>query len=521
MRSIFGIALLVFIAGCDSSTATAEAGGETLVGKYVENGKVAAFLGVPFAEPPVGELRWAAPQPLTTKLERREVVEFAPACMQSMRILDWYRYMAELFGASGDYYDDLEVSEDCLYLNVWTPTLKTDAKLPVMVWIHGGSNRSGWSYEPNYHGNILAQRNVVVVSVAYRQGLFGFISHDEMNGNDAVANFGMWDLIASLQWIRDNIDRFGGDPGRVTLFGESAGAQNAVALMFAKRAQGLFHRVIGQSTAGFGLNAMSTLEAEQKRLRELGSIVGVEPNTLKALREIPANVLLSNYEEAFASTYHSPAIDGQLFTQDTWDNIEAGEFPDIPVILGTNDHEWLDSLADDTTWEDVVERSETLLHMESREALAVVESEQDPQRALDRLITANRFLCKAQHAAAKMTAAGGDAWMFHFTRVREDPAGAELGAFHGAEYAYVFGVHDDYMTTTDIDRQLQEAMQTYWVRFAATGDPNSDDTPTWPQFTAPDLPVQELGNVILTKPAPEPELCALFEDWLAESAAQE
>ncbi len=189
-----------------------DAGGEVLEGKYVEDGKVAAFLGVPFAEPPIGELRWRAPHPLVTTVERRDVTDFAPACMQSMRILDWYRYMAELFGASGDYYDDLEVSEDCLYLNVWTPTLETDAKLPVMVWVHGGSNRSGWSYEPNYHGHKLAQRDVVVVSVAYRQGLFGFISHDDMDASGAIANFALWDLIASLHWISDNIEAFGGDP---------------------------------------------------------------------------------------------------------------------------------------------------------------------------------------------------------------------------------------------------------------------------------------------------------------------
>ncbi|MDH3533599.1 MAG: carboxylesterase family protein, partial [Gammaproteobacteria bacterium] len=242
MRHIFpALAVLVLVA-CEESPPTVTVNGEVLLGKYVEDGKVAAFLGVPFAEPPVGARRWRAPQTFEGKVEQRSVIEFAPACMQTMRILDWYRDMAELFGSSADYYEDLDISEDCLYLNLWTPTLDSQARLPVMVWIHGGSNKSGWSYEPNYHGHKLAQEDVVVVSVAYRQGVFGFLSHPEMPADEPQANFAYWDLIAALRWIQDHIGRFGGDPQRVTLFGESAGAQNILALTFAHAADGLFHR---------------------------------------------------------------------------------------------------------------------------------------------------------------------------------------------------------------------------------------------------------------------------------------
>ncbi len=308
---------------------------------------------------------------------------------------------------------------------------------------------------------------------------------------------------------------------RVTLFGESAGAQNIFALMFAEPAQGLFHRAIGQSTAGFGLSRMSTLDDERARAQEFADILEGRPETLAELREIPAEVLLEKYEEAFSDRYHSPALDGQLFTESPWDSLEAGRIPDIPLILGTNDHEWYDSLPDDTSWDDVIERSGELPHMDAEKALAVVRSEQDPQRALDRLVTANSFLCKSQHAAARLNEAGGDAWVYHFTRVREDPAGAEVGAFHGAEYAYAFGTHDGYMTTTDIDRRLQDTMQDYWVQFAATGNPNSDRAPDWPRFTAPDGNTQELGDTVFTKTAPEPELCALFEEWLARNVVKE
>ena len=267
--TVFSFLLLL---GCDRAPGV-EVDGEILLGKYVEDGTIAAFLGVPFAEPPTGDLRWRSPQPLKNRVSRRTVVDFAAACMQTMRILDWYRYMAETFGGSRDYYRDLEISEDCLYLNVWTPTLKHDASLPVMVWVHGGSNRSGWSYEPNYHGHKLAREDVVVVSVAYRVGAFGFLSHDEIPPDDAVANFALWDLIASLQWVQQNIAKFGGDPGRVTMFGESSGAENILALMFAAGTDGLFHRAILESTAGYGLRRSPSLADEQQRGRDLAAHV--------------------------------------------------------------------------------------------------------------------------------------------------------------------------------------------------------------------------------------------------------
>lgn len=475
MRSLVLAIALTALGACDSIRAPAdprvEIGGEVLVGKHMPDHGVSAFLGVPFAEPPVGDLRWRVPQPLQTKVARRDVSRFAPACMQSMRILDWYRYMAGTFGGSGDYYADLDVSEDCLYLNIWTPTLESDAKLPVMVWVHGGSNRSGWSYEPNYHGHVLAQEGVVVVSVAYRQGAFGFLSPPGLTADEPTANFGLWDIVASLQWIQDNIEQFGGDPHRVTAFGESAGAEDILALMFAKPAAGLFHRAILESTAGYGIDG-SSLDGERERGRKLASILGIEgDNSLAQLRQVPADKLLRVYEEAFLDYYHAPAIDGQLITEATWESIQAGRFGDHQLIIGAN--------ADESS---------------------------------DRLTTANDYLCPSQNTAARMTAAGRSAWMYFFTRVRKGAAGEKLGAYHGAELPYVFGTHDAYMPTTDIDQALTETMIRYWTRFAATGDPNSERRPDWPRFAAPEFPVQELGDEVLTTAAPESELCKLFAE---------
>lgn len=440
--------------------------GELLIGRYVDD-NVATFLGVPFAEPPVGDLRWRAPQTLTSKVERRDATEFAAACMQTMRILDWYRSMAESFGASADYYDDLEVSEDCLYLNVWTPTLEDDARLPVMVWVHGGSNKSGWSYEDNYRGHVLAPQGVVVVTVAYRLGAFGFLSHPELEGADAVANFGLWDLVAALQWIQDNISEFGGDPNRVTLFGESSGAENILALMFSGKAKHLFHRAALHSTAAYGIS-MPNLQDEQRRGEGLVAALGA--SSLQDLRQIDAATLLETYAELTADHYHSPAVDGQLVTESTWESVRSDRWPDHEVIIGTNSDEYL-----------------------------------------DRATTAVEYVCPSQSVAAQRTASGGDAWMYFFSRVREDAAGEEIGAYHGAEYPYVFGVHDDYMTTTEWDLELSTQMQQYWINFATSGDPNGAGSPDWPMFSGSAPLVQGFGDEIGTIPAVELEMCAGFD----------
>ena len=514
-RIIFAL-LVLSLSACDNAPVV-DVNHEALAGMYVEDGKVAAFLGVPFAEPPVGELRWRAPQPLSNTTAKRDVTEFAPACMQSMRILDWYRWMAVEMGGSADYYDDLAVSEDCLYLNIWTPTLKKDAKLPVMVWVHGGSNKSGWAYEPNYYGHKLAQQGVIVVSVAYRQGVFGFLSHPDLPRDEPVANFGYWDLIASLQWIHDNIEKFGGDPERVTMFGESAGAENILALMATDAVDGLLHRGVAQSTAGFGLKRMSTLAEEEDRALGLAAAFDLpKENSLAALREVPADELFAMYDETFASYYHAPAIDGQLLTESTWTTIHGAGLGGRELIIGSNYHEWYANTAEDTTWDDVNREGAALIEgMDYESALEIVRGEEDPRRALDRLRTASAMLCASQNVAATTNAAGGNAWMYHFTRTPQGQNGVSMGAYHGVEYPYIFDTHDPYFAMNDIDRALQQDMQAYWVNFAKTGDPNGDGITRWPRFETPELLVQELGDEVFTTSSPEPELCALFEEGLA------
>jgi len=433
--------------------------------------------------------------------------------MQSMRILDWYRGLAETFGATRDVFDDLEISEDCLYLNIWTPDIDSDEPLPVMVYIHGGSNNSGWAYEPNYHGHALAERGVILVSIAYRLGVFGFFSHPDLD----AANFGLWDQIAALKWIQKNIGAFGGDPDRVTIFGESAGAQDILALMASSRADGLYHGAIMQSNAGFGLGrrATSLLEDEQQRGADTAKIFGFEgDDALSALRSVPALELLQKYEKHLPRYYHSPATDGQLLTKPIWNVIIDDELSSVPIIIGNNADERYSSTDSAATPEDIQKAVESSRFLNAPEALAAVIDDPDPANAIDRVGTASGMQCPSQYLAAHQTALNNNAWVYYFSRVRDGDAGAEVRAYHGAELPYAFGTHDPWMTTTDVDWQLAEQMMAYWVQFAETGNPNTEGLPEWPAFTQPDGQTMEFADEAMITPAQERILCGVFNESL-------
>ncbi len=505
-HAVIAVACAVF-AGC-APDPEARADGETLHGYVDPDTGVMAFLGIPYAEPPVGQLRWAAPQPLLKQRRKRDAKAFAPACMQKPRILEWYRDYAEIFGAARDSYAPLIVDEDCLYLNVWTPDVKPNRPMPVMVYVHGGSNNSGWSYEIPYHGQYLAKQGVVVVTIAYRLGVFGFLSHPDLDG-DAVANFGLWDQVAALRWVERNIAAFGGDPDRVMAFGESAGAEDILALLFAEPAAGLIDSAALHSTAGFGLT-QPTLDDERQRGASLATVLGV-PNSVDALRKVPADRLLDVYDERHADHYHSPAIDGQLILESTWDSIRENPATAVPIITGTNADEWLEYVNRDATAYDVRNHADRLKHIDPDIAMRAVSGETDPRKALDRLLTADDMLCPSQFTANQWNARGGNAWSYYFTRVRDGEAGKRVGAFHGAEYTYVFGTNYIGMPESDVDRALTRVMMDYWIRFADTGNPNSTSTPDWPVFVAPGFLTQELGGVIQTIARPESAMCASFD----------
>ena len=516
-RSIIALALLSWLTACTEapapSTPTVTIDGEKLNGERLNNGDY-VFRGVPFAEPPVGELRWRPPLPLESRVPERDATAFAPACMQAPRILEWYRDLAETFGATRDVFDDLDVSEDCLYLNVWTPTLDPSANLPVMVYVHGGSNNSGWSYEPNYHGHALAERGVVSISIAYRLGVFGFFSHPGMND----ANFGLWDQVAALEWIRDYVSSFGGDPDRVMIFGESAGAQDILALMSSTRAAGLFHAAALQSTAGFGIGAddSPTLEDERARGSATARLFGFSgADELGQLRDVPASELLERYESEFADYYHSPAVDGNLLERPVWDTVVTGDLLSVPFIIGSNADEWYDSVPEDATLQDVADAIESSSLLNSVAVVDSLGAESDPREALDRLSAAAGMLCPSQALAERQTGLHGNGWAYYFSRVRDGEAGRRVRAYHGAELPYVFGTHEPWMTTADTDWRLSDSVMAYWINLASNGDPNGEGLPDWPAFTGPSGRVIEFGNEVSVGEPQEAVLCGVFRESVA------
>lgn len=507
--------------------------GETLLGVASPTQGVDAYLGIPFAVPPVGALRWQAPVEFRGNGGRRQAKAFAPACMQSMRILDWYRGMAERFGASRDVFADLAVAEDCLYLNVWAPRRMAPpraAGLPVMVFIHGGSNRSGWSFEPNYHGHRLAARGVIVVSIAYRLGVFGFFSHPQLAAQPVSANFGLHDQLAALRWVQRNVAAFGGDPQRVTVFGESSGAGNIAALMFAPASRGLLQRAILQSGGDFGWPRIRSLSAEQARGLELArALDAAAPPDLEALRRVDAAQLLRTAEQVFRDHYHAPVLDGLIIRAQLASQLEAqvgaedaaGGWPLQQLLIGSNTNEYYAADAgqgDAMAVDRAVANAELLNTGEVRNVLA---STADVALALDRLATAESMLCPAQWLAAGVARSGRPVWMYEFARVREGRAAAALRAYHGAELPYVFGTHDAWLPTAAEDRELSERMMDAWVQFARTGSPQSSRLPHWPRFEQPgrsqvlrwDAPTRLIDS-------PEPVLCRVYRERLDARSAQ-
>jgi para-nitrobenzyl esterase len=318
---------------------TVEANHETLVGAYGDRyPRVASFKGIPFAAPPVGELRWRAPQPHTPRAGVQTAQGFAAACFQDSYLTDWYRRVGAAFGADPADFSDPPSSEDCLYLNVWTPALDRSAHLPVMVWIHGGSNKSGWSFEPNYHGEVLAARgHVVVVSIAYRVGIFGFFGHPELRGSTAPANFGLLDQVAALRWVHANIRPFGGDPGNVTVFGESTGATGIGYLMTSSLAGGLFRRAASQSGGSLMRSDASLADAEKAGLQLADALPG-HPG-LAELRRRPSAEVFQAAKVALPDHDFEPVVDGISLTLPPAAYYRRHGIP-YDLLIGSNSDEW-------------------------------------------------------------------------------------------------------------------------------------------------------------------------------------
>ena len=462
LSHLIAVLLMTVLVGCDVTkkspvieTANAHYSGLELTGG------VQAFLGIPFAKPPIDELRWERPMPLHGPQGQVDATSFKPACMQTGSGLAWYHGMMSRVGVDPSLMKGPKYSEDCLYLNVWTKGDVSSPK-PVLVFIHGGSNTGGWSYEPNYRGEALAARGAIVVTVAYRLGVFGWLSHPDMN----IQNAGLHDLIAALDWVSENIAAFGGDPSRIVVSGESAGADNALHLALSPAMSGKLAGVIHQSA---GWSATSTLSPDKGF--DLGKALvehHLGPDREFAdLKHVAAEDLLESQVELFSEHYFSPIPDAETLPIPLEDIVEGDTFPRLDLIIGSNRNESLMYLPEGARLEDYLEG---FFPLESWEDIKQMLGADLPELAqMDRLRSAVQYTCPSLAIASAAHNAGGSAYVYRFDRMRE--GFDAIGAYHGAELPYVFDTHDAWLPTNDVDLRITEALVTYWLGFLSDGRP--------------------------------------------------
>ncbi len=445
-------ALLVFLPAAlaaQNPRATIDAG--MLEGR-VDTSGVLLFQGIPYAAPPVGDLRWRAPRPVAPWQGVRAANRLGHNCVQH-----------EPYGDI--HAEDAGMSEDCLYLNVWTQAMS--GRRPVMVWIHGGGFFAGFGGEERHNGAILTKKGAVVVTINYRLGAFGFLAHPALameSPNHAAGNYGILDQIAALKWVQRNIAQFGGDPSRVTIFGESAGAMSVGTLLASPLAKGLFHRAILESGTGTTLiQTRADAAATAEKIATALGVPGTDAAAAPRLRAVPAETLLAVAVRSAPNKSAPilwPSVDGYVLPRPVDATIMAGTANVVPIIVGSNKDEPQDVFG-------------------------------APARSLARL----------------MTARGGTVFMYQFTRVAEEDSAAKArGAYHSADIVFAFGREKPISPVAgraSYDARLGRAMSDYWVAFATSGDPNGPPSAgRWPRWTAYDAATEsymDLGREIASR----------------------
>jgi para-nitrobenzyl esterase len=477
-----------------SQVSTAKVTGGDVQG--VVNGNVSSFKGIPFASPPVGELRWKAPKPVQSWSGVKKTDAFAPGCMQDVRL-------ATMMGGPQNF------SEDCLYLNVWTAAKSRTDKLPVMVWIYGGGFALGATSPPLYDGARFAQKGVVLVSTAYRVGPFGFLAHPDLSRETGKGSgvYGIQDMIAALRWVKENIAQFGGDPSRITIFGESAGGIAVSMLAASPAAKGLFHRAISESGGSFApvrtgneagqmVPALKMAEGAGKSfLEKLGA------RDLNAARALTAEQIQKAAGGDLGRFW--PVADGLVLPGDQYEMYQAGRFNDTPVLIGTNSDEgalFVRSAVTPAAFEQQVRsgygpHADAILkaypHTTDREAL----------KASKDMFRESAFAWHTWAWARLQSQKGkGKAYVYYFDR--RTPTTPD-GANHGEEMSFVFGNPSVFSGAPQAgDEELSRLMQTYWVNFAKSGDPNGPGLPAWPVFTEKDQSTMYFDKSSSARPIP-------------------
>lgn len=482
-------------------------------GKTINNGKVRAFLGIPYAAPPVGDLRWKAPQPSAKWKGTRAATNYGAHCMQGHVFADM------VFQDSGE-------SEDCLYLNVFAPADTTgQGKLPVMFWIHGGGYSAGSASEPRHNGDFLPLKGVVLVTINYRLGVFGFLATVDLakEAGGAAGNYGLMDMVAALQWVHANIAKFGGDPGNVTIFGESAGSSAVSTLMAAAPAQGLFQKAIGESGGALSLGAPDTpsLEAREQRRQNWVSTLGV--STLAELRAMPSATIAEAAQKQGAPGF-SPVLDGKFLTEPVAATYAAGKQAHLPLMAGWNRDEQF-GLGNGMTvakWKDFAAQT---FGEHAAEFLSLYPGDTDEQAVRSAIdYHSDTFIAFSTWNWVDAQTKTGDAPVYRYhLELAAPPSKFHPGwfAFHSDDIEYVFGTLDTRPGAEwrPEDRKLSDQMMNYWTNFAKTGDPNGPGLPLWPRFDKGGT-ILHLDSEITTGPDTTQARYAFLLKWMPRPPAR-
>lgn len=518
-----GLALLLLfllvLSGCGSRGASD--GGKptsTLEVPQLDSGPISgslqdgiwSFKGIPYAAPPVGDLRWKPPQPVEPWQEVRPCTAFGPSAPQAS---SGSSLLPSGYGEVGP------TSEDCLYLNVWTPAATPDDRLPVMFWIHGGGFTSGSASMFIYDGHNLAGKGVVVVTINYRLGALGFMAHPALTAespHDSSGNYGLLDQIAALKWVRDNIEVFGGDPGEVTVFGESAGGASVCALMAAPDSDGLFQRAVVESGGFFDMGmpvpGAGTLPDAEVRGERIAAELGCDgsEDVLACMRAKSVDeILAAQDKEQGLGLVWSTVDDGWVLPDKPQDVFAEGRQHKVPLLIGTNADEGT-IFAPDISASDYKLMLAYLYGREYSDVLALYPVEEGKGKdAFARLMTGMCFDAPSKFAAACMANVDEPCYLYEFTMTLDDPRLAPLGSFHGLDIFYIFGnigsSEGSKLPARPEDMALSDAMTDYWVNFAKSGDPNGNGRPQWPAFTIGSDRYQELGRTISARAGYHPE----------------
>ena len=480
---------------------------------------VRSFRGLPYAAPPTGERRFAPPAPASAWEGTRDATEFGAACPQppAPYAFVWSR-------------GPFEQNEDCLYLNVWAPTAPSAAPRAVMVWFHGGSHTTSYAHSAVFDGTELAAKGVVLVTVNYRLGALGFLAHDTLVQDGGSGNWGLMDKVAALQWVQRNIAQFGGDPDKVTIFGQSAGSQSVCALMAASGVpDNLFHRAIGQSAACVlpesAHDADGRLRGHQLAVEALGQV----PVSAQALRALPVDALVSAQVSSGWEAQSRITVDGRLLSEHPSQTYREGRQKALPLLAGSLADEGVEllPLKSDLSEAGLRKRVDRLVGDRSEALIRLYSSSGSPGLIWRDILTDRFFALAMRTWAAHQHRVGAPSYLYFMSHVPpafriyhpEQPdlelAGGprSVGAYHSGDLAYVFG------TTRrvgahwrDEDHRLSERMMTLWTNFAKTGDPNGDGLLEWPRYDPDSHATMELAEPPRVLPGARPERLELLSE---------